>query len=504
MSKIAQLGEMNPWWTDASNIERDSYVITWKNSILKYIPTMITKFNIESDHIYTLRGIRQVGKTTLIKILIRDLLIEKGIDPRNILYYSMETISDKKELQELLSEYIKWTEAKSSKRRFLFLDEVTIVPEWQLSIKHLYEANALRNTTTIACSSHTMDLARGAERLPGRRGLIDPLPDKVLYPMKFIEYVKIKDSEIRKWITKNEFNKLKIRSEIIVALAQGKIHHLLTELILYSKSLYQLFFDYMIHGGVIFAIETYLKSSQIPIPLYFTLKEILVGDFLKRGKSEQYLEEMLLRLFQVQSNPVSYNKLHKGTNLGSRNTGIDYVHQLQHSYVLSIINRLAYPKALAHNVKNKKFFFRDPYVFHSLRSWVYGIENPYEETWEFLKDEEKTSLLVEAIVCEHLLHRLDEEKKSPLIESQKQLFYWRDAEGNEVDFVFNTATQSKPRFLPIEVKYKNKISKKDLNGLFNFLKAPQTLHGIVLGKKKDFAEHTKYIIVPTPIFLLLC
>ena len=51
-----------------------------------------------------MRGPRQVGKTTELKLLVKDLLSE-GIPPRNIAYYPCDDIIHFRELMELIKAF---------------------------------------------------------------------------------------------------------------------------------------------------------------------------------------------------------------------------------------------------------------------------------------------------------------------------------------------------------------------------------------------------------------
>lgn len=74
----------NPWWRSKDEIYKDDKVkaVLSKKSPLKYFFEKKNKVII---------GPRQVGKTTYLKLCILDLL-EKGVDPRNILYFSCDLL----------------------------------------------------------------------------------------------------------------------------------------------------------------------------------------------------------------------------------------------------------------------------------------------------------------------------------------------------------------------------------------------------------------------------
>ena len=74
------LYQYNPWWEGEYNlthvIEREKYL-------------HVLKENIENKHIIFLTGLRRVGKTTLMKLVIKHLLV-KGIESKYILYVSVD------------------------------------------------------------------------------------------------------------------------------------------------------------------------------------------------------------------------------------------------------------------------------------------------------------------------------------------------------------------------------------------------------------------------------
>ena len=78
----------NPWWKDGIEFN-DKELRTWNESIIKWDPRIRKKFNFNEDIVYSLRGPRQVGKTTLTKLQIKHLL-QQGVSRWNIFYYPFE------------------------------------------------------------------------------------------------------------------------------------------------------------------------------------------------------------------------------------------------------------------------------------------------------------------------------------------------------------------------------------------------------------------------------
>ena len=78
-----QYVESNPWWRDDEAIEQDRDLRKLSESTIKWEQRLRFYFRLRTDVIYTLRGPRQIGKTTLLKRFVQDLL--KGyIEPLSL------------------------------------------------------------------------------------------------------------------------------------------------------------------------------------------------------------------------------------------------------------------------------------------------------------------------------------------------------------------------------------------------------------------------------------
>src|SRR3989338_853536 len=88
---------LNPWWDDRRFIEKDLHLINLKKQKFKWEYKIINDLD---EGIYSLRGPRQVGKTTWIKQRIKELL--EVNEAKNIFFYSCDNIKDFKELIELI------------------------------------------------------------------------------------------------------------------------------------------------------------------------------------------------------------------------------------------------------------------------------------------------------------------------------------------------------------------------------------------------------------------
>jgi len=174
------LYQYNPWWDEGYRnkdfIDRPSY-------------TERLKENIKKKHIVFLTGLRRVGKTTLMKIIIAELLKE-GIDKKNILYVSLDDyLLLQKNIFEILEEYRKIHKLRSEEKIFLFLDEITYQNDYHRQLKNLYDKENIKIYATSSSSSLLKDKKAF---LTGRSKTIE------IKPLSFEEYKIFKKIEIKK------------------------------------------------------------------------------------------------------------------------------------------------------------------------------------------------------------------------------------------------------------------------------------------------------------------
>ena len=101
-----------------------------KRSIFKEL-----KKSISSRFIVQIIGLRRTGKTVLMLQLINSL-IEDGVDPLKILYFTFDEEITK--LDDLLNEFDKITDFRKNKV-YVFLDEIQKLPNFESQIKIYYD-----------------------------------------------------------------------------------------------------------------------------------------------------------------------------------------------------------------------------------------------------------------------------------------------------------------------------------------------------------------------------
>ena len=498
MSIPIGLMDQNPWWVKPEAILGDKYVMALATSKVRWDPRLKYEFDLDADAIYTLRGPRQVGKTTLLKDMIKHL-IKHGVSPRNIFYYSCDLLDNPRTLADTISSYLTSIRPSERQRSYLLLDEISSVKDWQKAVKHLADTGKLTLTTVILTGSHTLDIKQASERLPGRRGLVKDTLDKIMLPMKFSEYAETLNKDVKNSILEQGIRSSDKRKQLFSSLLRNDIPEEIKELSFLSKELKLLFDNYLLTGGTPRVIHEYLKRNEVSESVYKTYLDVVFGDLSRWGKRESYLRQIIRRVLETMGTPVGWNTLKKETDIASHNTVAEYADALTDIFVLLYLYCYDVSHQCPAYQKEKKIHFKDPFFLHAMKAWTTG-KNPFESTLDFLEDPENVGILAEGIVADHLV------RLAFLLSEQKQLFsyeesvlYWKGKKDREVDFVLRT---SLPECTPIEVKYQSAINSKDTFGVIDFMKISGASGAIILSKE-TLEVRRNITILPIWLFLLI-
>ncbi len=174
------LYQYNPWWEGDYNLEnvimRDNYI-------------HFLKAHFETRHIVFLTGLRRVGKTTLLKLLIKYLL-SIGVESQKILYFSVDDYLLKgKSLLDILDEYRKIQKLKVEEKFYVFFDEITYISNYHQQLKNIYDKYDLKIYATSSSSSLLRDKQA---YLTGRSVTLE------IKPLDFEEYKIFKGINLKK------------------------------------------------------------------------------------------------------------------------------------------------------------------------------------------------------------------------------------------------------------------------------------------------------------------
>jgi hypothetical protein len=498
MSIPIELMDQNPWWRKPEEITKDKNIVALTKSQVCWNPRIKYTFDLDADVVYTLRGPRQVGKTTLLKDMIRGLL-KCNVPPRNIFYFACDLIDNPKALAETISSYLDSVRPARKQRAYLLIDEVSSVKDWQKAIKFLADKGSLTLTTLILTGSHTLDIKKASEKLPGRRGTTKDPPDKIMLPMKFAEYAETLNKDVENTLKEQNMLSWESREQLLKSLLNGEIPEEIKELSFLSKELMGLFQNYLLTGGIARVANEYLTKGGISESIYKTYVDVVLGDLAKWGKRETYLRQVINRVIETLGTPIGWNTLKQGTDIAHHNTVAEYVDTLADSFVLLYFHRYDTTRKQPAYQKEKKIHFHDPFFLHAMRTWVNG-KAPFESTLEFLSNQDKVGALVEGIAADHLVRlafRLSKQKQ--LFAYEEAVTYWRGKKDREVDFILGTGL-SEPA--AIEIKYQKTIAARDTYGLIDFMKIAGSSNAIILSKE-TLETRRNITIIPIWLFLLI-
>ncbi|MFH1565702.1 MAG: ATP-binding protein [bacterium] len=160
----------NPWW------RKDFNITTLKEHSLKprfaFLKTQ--KILRETKLMLQISGLRRLGKSTLMKHLILDLIENQHVATNKIVFYEFS------ELYNNLEFVLQSAPAQS----YLFLDEIQYCQDWKDILKHYYDIGTA--VKIVFSGSATISYTKNKESLLGRF-----MPLK-LSPLNFAEYLYLK------------------------------------------------------------------------------------------------------------------------------------------------------------------------------------------------------------------------------------------------------------------------------------------------------------------------
>jgi len=478
MALIDLIFDMNPWWRDRQSINQDKHIRTFEASKIKWRPPLL-ETPLNEDALHIIKGPRQVGKTTLLKLFIRNLLADKEVSEKDIFFLSIDAARTVDEVLEVILYYFKTI--ATSNRRYLFLDEASFLPEWPRGIKVLMDMGFDRNATCVVTGSSALDLKRSSEKLPGRRG---KGCDFVLLPLSFRQFLSIIYPRI-KLAQVTSAGATPVRSSgptgrapvnyISEILAKKEADFF--DFRMYKTELEGALHAYLQTGGFPAWIDAHLKGEPDE-HLLMTFRAIIEGDMARLKKNTSLLMHIALPILKHIGTPVDWKKLANETGMGSHHTAHDYISILSDSYILYFLQALDTNKNLPKLRKGKKIYPFDPVISTVLLKY-----HPH------LKIED--SGLIEAVVGSHLVRK--SRFVSSGLSSISDLFYWQSKAGKEVDFVFldQEGLQS------IEVKYQNHVTLRDSITMIRHFN-----NGLLLSRK-DFEIGPNVLMLPVSWFLAM-
>jgi len=156
----------NPWW------EKKDYRPEEAKARPKDLEAI--RRSERSNRVVFITGLRRVGKSTLMKMYISELIGAGTVKPSRVFYVSLDDYRlSKKSLLDMVEDFRKIHGLSHKDPVRLFLDEVTYQESFALQIKNLFDAGAVR---IVASSSSASLLCADLHLLTGRRMTHEVLP----------------------------------------------------------------------------------------------------------------------------------------------------------------------------------------------------------------------------------------------------------------------------------------------------------------------------------------
>lgn len=276
--------QFNPWWERkflAGGIKRD-----------RYLKMLIGES--KEKQITILTGLRRVGKTTLLKQIIEELL--KEIPPKNILFVSLEhPIFDNYSILEIVEHFRAMNNLSRQETVYLFFDEIQYKSDFERELKILHDNEKAK---IFASGSSSLILKDKKAFLTGRNKVIR------IEPLDFGEFLL--------------FNNISI---------------LKSDAHLYQKQ----FLEYLEFGGMPEYVLTKNKEKITSLVDDIIYKDI-VG---KHGvKNINKVRELFLLLCERAGKRLSYNKIARILGIKADSVA-DYISYFEEAFLIYQISRFA-------------------------------------------------------------------------------------------------------------------------------------------------------------------
>lgn len=179
------LKKQNPWWynldeLNAKTLKRNDYLDKLK-SLLK------------TKEILTISWLRRIWKSTIQKQLINYLILEKKINPKNILFFNIDILDLESKKVNIISkikdEFLKLNNPEW--KIYLFFDEIQNLENWEQYLKVEYDLY-LDNIKIVLTWSNSKLLYSNTSKLLTWRIL-----NTHIYPINFSEFLEFHNFKVK-------------------------------------------------------------------------------------------------------------------------------------------------------------------------------------------------------------------------------------------------------------------------------------------------------------------
>lgn len=429
MLTLDEVNQLNPWWTKPGwSSTDDIHLAAAATAPFRWDPRPFDADDLTSGAVFTLRGLRQSGKTTLAKRLIAER-VRSGL-ARRTCYLTLQTITTADELREAIQFVLRLWPAETSNWLFV-LDELTFVRDWARSVVYLREHDRdFRQATVLLTGSSAMDLVASADLLHGRRGRWKRPLDRLHMPMSFRDYLAARQPAAVPEVTIG-----------LSSLLDPSAREPLTVSALRTEELDQYLGEYIRCGGLPAPVTDMLRDGRLAEATSIELWRGLSADARLLNRSDAVLRKLIARTVVALASTTDWTTLTQELDV-TRPTVTAYVDVLAASFGLLVLHQRDTKRQSGVALRRpRKLYLGDP----ALASIPAALGGPTADD----------SALVENALAIALLRHAERDALERFA-APDHLFYWRSGDGREIDFVVTGA-----QTIAIESKYAQRITGKD-------------------------------------------
>ncbi len=457
---LDRLTSANPWWATHASIAQDPHLRARAQAPLHWTPKIAVELVLSTPAIYTIRGPRQVGKTTSLKLMIERSLQEAPDE--EVLYYACDLENNPDAIRQVV-QTAKRLRPQAQRWR-IFLDEVSVIPRWERGVKWLWDNTDARRDTFVATGSSAIDVAGGADQLPGRRGAQSRM-DRILLPLSFSDFARVHSVTPPLESRVHQFFDHAVQDQ----LEQAQLH---------LPMLQALFERYLHSGGFPTAVTDEHAHGHVSNQTLQMIWDLIENEVQRQRKDPVLAYRTVEHVVRGLGSSTEWTSL--GESLGAdRRTAEDYARMLALMFSVLILHKLD-PKRWGPQLRaQRKLYLVDPLLAYLPRRIRQVAVDP------------DVPALVENVVM-MALFRSEERMLAEDFAVPQMLFYWKSQSGGEVDAIIGRTKQQSA----IEVKYKGDVRPKDIAALTRSFP-----RGVVTTRETFDLSNRNFPRIPVPLFL---
>lgn len=413
------------------------------------------KKQINSRFVLGVLGLRRVGKSTLLKQILGELL-GKEISPERIFYFSFDqkmTVKTPDALENVLEKYFSEILLERppflKKKVYIFIDEIQYIDFWQDIVKRYYDLSE-KIKFFVTGSQSVILSGKSRESLAGR------MFEYYLEPLCFDEFLMIAGKKINR------------QSQV------GDVFEIAEKFPDLEKE------NYLKGGDLEKNAKEYLLGGQFPEILgeknlknkYIYLKEAIIGKILEKDIPKLYeiaktasLEIMAEHLIENSGSLFEINNIARDAGI-SRLTAENYMEYLKRGYLIDVLYR--YSKS---GIKRGRILKKS---YARSANFICALGNFESDFYETVP--EIFGKVVETFAF-GVLRNMAETRNY-------ELSFFRKGD-REIDFI----VRDKNNILPTEVKFKENIKNSDYRFLIDYCRDKRISKGMIV--TKNMAEKRK-------------